>query len=220
MIRASLSFSRRMFASQKAATGLVGLPVADDGIAELKEVSTNILQQIQVCPSNLSNCAISSFYFRLFIFLKTFTLQGSVATRMSLRALSLMAACLCVMSCCLLSWPTATLYSPRILFFFRFFIIYLIISPFSGSWKLTLLVLFLFSFLWNNANLSLTTITGTSRRCKVPKKRRVVVSTSTEAVRNQHRRVQSGKWTWSGKHRGSYCNGIWRVELNSSVRRG
>ena len=140
MIRASLSFSRRMFASQKAATGLVGLPVADDGIAELKEVSTNILQQIQVCPSNLSNCAISSFYFRLFIFLKTFTLQGSVATRMSLRALSLMAACLCVMSCCLLSWPTATLYSPRILFFFRFFIIYLIISPFSGSWKLTLLV--------------------------------------------------------------------------------
>ena len=124
MIRASLSFSRRMFASQKAATGLVGLPVADDGIAELKEVSTNILQQIQVCPSNLSTAQSPLFIFRCFLFFFiTFTLQGSVATRMSLRALSLMAACLCVMSRCLLSRPTATLYSPRILFVILFFII-------------------------------------------------------------------------------------------------
>jgi hypothetical protein len=42
-----MTLSRR-FASQKAATGLVGLPVAEDGIGELKEISNKILENIQV----------------------------------------------------------------------------------------------------------------------------------------------------------------------------
>ena len=51
----SRTLAKRYFSitptSQKIATGLVGLPVSDDGMKELKEVSQSILEQIQVRQS-------------------------------------------------------------------------------------------------------------------------------------------------------------------------
>ena len=47
MLQSFRVLSRR-FSSHKAATGLVGLPVSEDGVQELKDVSTKILSEIQV----------------------------------------------------------------------------------------------------------------------------------------------------------------------------
>ena len=46
--RLGLRVLSRRFSSHKAATGLVGLPVSEDGVQELKDVSTKILSEIQV----------------------------------------------------------------------------------------------------------------------------------------------------------------------------
>ena len=45
---AVLSSALQTILSHKAATGLVGLPVSEDGVQELKDVSTKILSEIQV----------------------------------------------------------------------------------------------------------------------------------------------------------------------------
>ena len=48
LLNRGLRVLSRRFSSHKAATGLVGLPVSEDGVQELKDVSTKILSEIQV----------------------------------------------------------------------------------------------------------------------------------------------------------------------------
>ena len=62
LTRTTMTLSRR-FASQKAATGLVGLPVAEDGIGELKEISNKILENIQVSFLTMSVVLFNFFTF-------------------------------------------------------------------------------------------------------------------------------------------------------------
>ena len=66
----SRTLAKRYFSitptSQKIATGLVGLPVSDDGMKELKEVSQSILEQIQVRQSkNILKCGCCSFIYSI-----------------------------------------------------------------------------------------------------------------------------------------------------------
>lgn len=54
MLQRSVRLFARRFSTQKSATGLVGLPVSEDGIQELKDVSSKILSKIQVCLKQYS----------------------------------------------------------------------------------------------------------------------------------------------------------------------
>jgi hypothetical protein len=54
MLQRSVRLFARRFSAQKSATGLVGLPVSEDGIQELKDVSSKILSKIQVCLKQYS----------------------------------------------------------------------------------------------------------------------------------------------------------------------